>query len=129
MSDVLKIGAVEQLASGGLAVTLRVDGKGDEAVYILGRTVEALDAERKREEVLSGRLWRLTEEPDLLGRIAQLEARLVAVELARLDWVHGTGGVCPCCGTPFSFCAAHGPYVRTDENVCGACRRGELARK
>jgi hypothetical protein len=28
-------------------------------------------------------------------------------------------------GTSLTMCLKHGPYLRTDENQCGACWRGE----
>lgn len=36
------------------------------------------------------------------------------------------GYPCPCCHEPLSICGQHGPYRRTDENQCPACRRGEV---
>lgn len=35
------------------------------------------------------------------------------------------GYACPCCGKMLSICGKHGPYRRSDENQCPACRRGE----
>lgn len=32
---------------------------------------------------------------------------------------------CPCCWRALSLCERHGLYMRTDENQCPACRRGE----
>lgn len=32
---------------------------------------------------------------------------------------------CPCCSKTLSLCERHGLYVRTDENQCPSCRRGE----
>lgn len=40
-------------------------------------------------------------------------------------WRGAVGMTCPCCRKMLSLCGRHGPYVRTDENQCGACRRGE----
>lgn len=35
------------------------------------------------------------------------------------------GFACPHCEKAMTFCEKHGPYRRTDENQCPACRRGE----
>lgn len=35
------------------------------------------------------------------------------------------GMLCPCCSKVLSLCLKHGLYVRTDENQCPACMRGE----
>jgi hypothetical protein len=58
------------------------------------------------------------------------EAAIAEVTEAHNDWVSGKILV----DTPltdafgktviYSHCEKHGPYVRTDENVCPACRRG-----
>lgn len=50
-----------------------------------------------------------------LKRVAELEALLNGAR----------GFTCPGCAIPLTLCLKHGLYVRTDENQCGACRRGE----
>jgi hypothetical protein len=57
-------------------------------------------------------------------RIAALAGQIRQTEIALGD--HGARGfACPHCSEALSICLRHGPYARTDENQCPACRRGE----
>lgn len=59
-----------------------------------------------------------------LGLLLGMEGRLAELERALGD--HGARGfACPHCEKAMTFCEKHGPYRRTDENQCPACRRGE----
>jgi hypothetical protein len=59
-------------------------------------------------------------------RIFELEEHVRRLEAQPAHKHQGARGYpCPRCQVMLSVCDQHGPYVRTDENQCGACRRGE----
>lgn len=59
------------------------------------------------------------ERDELKAHVRRLEAQLAHKHQG------ARGYPCPRCQVMLSVCDQHGPYVRTDENQCGACRRGE----
>lgn len=61
----------------------------------------------------------------LSGVLVVGEDEAGALERALLGDQGAHGYPCPHCGWLLSVCERHGPYTRTDENQCGACRRGE----
>ena len=72
------------------------------------------------------RQWEKTEER-LHAQIAILQDKLLELrQVERNLGDHGARGFpCPHCSKPLTICLKHGPYARTDENQCPACRRGE----
>jgi hypothetical protein len=78
------------------------DNQLEEVIGQAKRALEALADERKAAD-------------ERIGQLRTLEL---------LD--NGARGMfCPCCDARLSLCLKHGPYVRTEENQCPACRRGE----
>jgi hypothetical protein len=70
---------------------------------------------------------------DAIGRLAKEVTALTAQNhrlVGRIDELKAAdtgarGYLCPGCSLPLTMCLEHGLYVRTDENQCGACWRGE----